>query len=516
VRYARAIVGAVPADRSIRPPGKHAIAWFSLALVLSLFLLHAGFDTTEGSNHTQTAIHWLETGRLGQIDKPADIFVRAADGLYYPAHELGAILWHVPAAAVVLAVERLPGARLPGTDARFAETAIAFNSLLFSLAIAAGFWKWLEWRFALTAGACLRATTVLMFATMLLPYSRALSDVSSAAAWLGWGLAFSSRATRGGGTGSALLAGICLGAAGATRTSTAVVILPIVALLAAQSPRRMRARHLAALVAGAAPFVAMVLWFNDLRMGSPWMPALLHPQYAIVHPGLGSWTDGVFGTLVSPGKSIFVFSPILLLSLVGAARLWKDARGEAVAILASLVLFLAAHGGNQAWAGDWAWGHRYSIFIIPLLWLPGALLFVRLGPGSRGRRAASALLALSLAVQALPLLVHWQYQYSRMWGEGRLNQSTPWSADNQLTDALRAAPANVARTFGAPIPEPPAIEGMARATHLAATGINIWWITALRAGAPSLAVWALVLTVAALACLAWRRTLRACAGPGVQ
>jgi hypothetical protein len=510
---ARAIV------RSVRPAhaidsGTRALRWFVLALAATLLLLHAGFDTTEGSNHAQTAINWIETGRLGQPERPARIFVQGIDGLYYPAHELGAVLWHLPAAAAVLAVEWAAGSpQIPGSDARFAHTAITFNSLLFSLAIATGFWKWLEWRFALTAAARLRATTVLMFATLLLPYSRALTDVSSTAAWLVWGMAFTARATRGGGAWAAALAGVCFGAAGATRTAAAAVILPMMAVLAVESSGRSRVRHLAALAAGALPFVLLVLWFNDLRTDSPWLPALRHSQYANVQPELGNYPDGVLGTLFSPGKSFFVFSPILLLSVAGFARLWKEARVEAAALAASLALFLAAHGGIQVWTGDWAWGPRYSIFITPFLWLPGALLYVRLVPGSPGRRAASALLVVSLAAQCVPLAINWQYQYHQMWAGGRLDGGTPWRADNQMTDALRAAPANIARTFGADIPLPGAVPGMSASSMLASTGINLWWVTALRAGVPPAIVWPMVLTIAAVAAAAWRRAWRAARQP---
>jgi hypothetical protein len=98
-----------------------------------------------------------------------------------------------------------------------------------------------------------------------------------------------------------------------------------------------------------------------------------------------------------------------------------------------------------------------------------------------------------------------------MWHQGRLGGEMYWRADNQLTDAFRAALGNVARTFGADIP-PPIVPGASAQTITASTGINVWWISALRSGLPARFVVPLAAALAAFALFAWRRALASVRG----
>lgn len=503
IKPSRAIVAPVPAPNV--PPSGRRFGWFGLAVAATLLLLHPGYDTTEGSYHAATALHWLETGQLGQFPRPAMVFLPGTDGLYYPAHELGAVLWHLPGAAAGLAVEAVAGRRaVAGSPQRAAAFVISCDSVLVATLIALGFWKWLEWGFAAPPRLCITASTLLLCTTMLLPYSRMLSDVGATGAWLIWGAAFGARAAVRGRERDAAAAGLSFGCALMTRLPAGVAVAPMFLVMLARSPRDWRWRQAVIAIAAALPSVTVILWFNQLRSGSMFIPGFLVQQFDVVQPGSGNLPLGATGLLFSPGKSMFVFSPALLLSVAGFLRLWRRARPEAAGIAAVFILFVLIHGSMKSWSADWGWGPRYAVFILPLLWLPAALLIGDL-PRDGRRAAVTGVLALSLCVQMVPLLVNWQYQYQNMFADGRLDAGTPWRADNQLTDAARAAAANLARTFGADLPARAPLPDMSRLTAIASTGVNVWWVTALRSGLPPLAIWSAVALIGAIAWIAWRR-----------
>ncbi|MGD8457417.1 MAG: hypothetical protein PVF83_13630 [Anaerolineales bacterium] len=85
------------------------------------------------------------------------------------------------------------------------------------------------------------------------------------------------------------------------------------------------------------------------------------------HPNF--W-EAVFGPLFSPGKSLFLYSPILLLSIVGLFKRWQLA-WPGWAFLLMLILGQALFY-DGAWWGHINWGLRYLLPVIPLLMIAAA------------------------------------------------------------------------------------------------------------------------------------------------
>ena len=116
---------------------------------------------------------------------------------------------------------------------------------------------------------------------------------------------------------------------------------------------------------------------------------------------------GLWGFLLSPGCSVFAYSPPLLLLHRTLPAFWRERQAECsvvVAISLSLLLFCA---GFAYWHGLWsAPGPRYLFVLTPLLMLPlGPWLDAH--PGSRERRAVWALAAAGLGVQLVLVLSRW-------------------------------------------------------------------------------------------------------------
>ena len=108
---------------------------------------------------------------------------------------------------------------------------------------------------------------------------------------------------------------------------------------------------------------------------------------------------GLFGFLLSPGKSLFLFAPPLLVALPGVVRLARRDRGLAVLAGVAPIGYLLFYARYTQWEGGYSFGPRYLLPAIPLACLG---LGAALADGSRGvRRLAFVLAVAGFLVQAV-------------------------------------------------------------------------------------------------------------------
>lgn len=158
----------------------------------------------------------------------------------------------------------------------------------------------------------------------------------------------------------------------------------------------------------AVPFLAAALIYNALCWGSPFRTGY-HPYFQ------SYWGEnilvGAWGMFLSPGKSVFLYSPPLLLGLGALPTLWRRHRAACLAVLAAagpVVLIYARYKLN----GDYAWGPRFIVFVVPALALGFAVLMQswqeqRARWHRRGLLAAAV--AAGLCVQLLGNAFYWDH-----------------------------------------------------------------------------------------------------------
>jgi hypothetical protein len=93
-------------------------------------------------------------------------------------------------------------------------------------------------------------------------------------------------------------------------------------------------------------------------------------------------TQSLRGFLFSPGDSIFLFTPLLVLVPWTFREFIRRFTTLSVFLFAEVAIALIAFGMNHNWHGMWCFGPRYLTFLVPLLMLPLALWLQ-----DRGRRA---------------------------------------------------------------------------------------------------------------------------------
>lgn len=89
--------------------------------------------------------------------------------------------------------------------------------------------------------------------------------------------------------------------------------------------------------------------------------------------------EGLLGYHISPARSVWLYSPILLLGLYGVYLLWKEKKRQLVIGLALSLVGTGYFYGwfrGAGWHGAWGWGPRYFVPLIPvvmLLWVMPAI-----------------------------------------------------------------------------------------------------------------------------------------------
>ncbi len=257
-------------------------------------------------------------------------------------------------------------------------------------------------------------------ASPLWPYARMLFPEAILACALGGavGCAIMGRERRG--VWWAFAAGLCLGGGMLVRAAFGVYALPLGVLLASKHAPFHGERESSPLSTkwgeslgeelafgvGVLPFAAGLLLHNALRFGSPFETGYGGEGFSTPIP------VGVFGLLFSPGKSVFLYAPPLILAVL----LWPRFRRAYPALGAFLALAwvtaLLFYGAWWAWYGGWCWGPRFLVPLIPISLLPLGML----PEGWRWRGSALALIGLGMGVQLLGVLTDVTPQYASVVG----------------------------------------------------------------------------------------------------
>jgi hypothetical protein len=137
-------------------------------------------------------------------------------------------------------------------------------------------------------------------------------------------------------------------------------------------------KWLAAGVCGIGSFLVFLGWYNYVRFGSVFESGYgLSTATSLGGHGLfeSSPLPTLAAMLFSPGKSIFLYNPVLLLFPLCVYGYYRRHKVVALAVTAAIVSNFVFHSFFTAWAGDYAWSIRYQVPVLPFLILPMVVLF---------------------------------------------------------------------------------------------------------------------------------------------
>jgi hypothetical protein len=388
--------------------------WAVFALMASIYLLGASaapavvdakvvFDTTR---------RLVDEHRLDIARDPLDagFWYVKHDGRYYSYYPIGNILALAPGYALARALEHVPDA----PAALLERLSCHLMPSLLGAALCALVFAW-----GRREGASDRVALVLTLALGLstsvglyarIPYAEVLQAL--ALTWLcERAFALRERPT----LSVALGFGVAASLVFASKLAF-VVLVPLPLAFVAHGLRarpRLWVGLVLAAAAAFAPLAALALWHNHVKTGAWWgtgYPVTVDNTWFLTHQPLRT---SLFGFLFSPGKSLFLYSPPLVLGVLAYPSYLRTRRPQALLLGATVLTVMLANAIARHWEGEWAWGPRYLVPIIPLMmlpampWLQGALAR---GHARLRRLATAGTLGLGVAVQLIGMAMpFWEY-----------------------------------------------------------------------------------------------------------
>ena len=370
--------------------GNSSGRWFNnLKFLLALTAGVLAFVVQSGELGSADTMHRLQTAHSFWTSEPAvfpneypEFGVHGRHGKLYDWYGIGQPLLLLPSDVIGTYVEKLPVFRdYNGSDPTVRNIFVTYttNTLISVLTALVCF------RFLLSLGFNVRQSVsgvlALLFCTTHLHYTQNMMENNYIFLLTLTGFAFQYEWLQSGSNRALLIGSAAFGLNLLTRLTTALDI-----------------------VAGAV-FLVLVVWFEKSSIQEFWIrfrtyAATALPTYAFFllidrayqFYRFGSWTDtyvryftlehrlqdpallanypwetpfhiGFLGPLISPEKSIFLFDPLIVLSILLMIVLWRHITAEMKAYLLatfSLVFaYMCFYARYTVWSGNFAWGDRY-------------------------------------------------------------------------------------------------------------------------------------------------------------
>ncbi len=116
-------------------------------------------------------------------------------------------------------------------------------------------------------------------------------------------------------------------------------------------------------IAAGFPFMILLFLYNYFRFGN-----IFETGYGNeIHHFNIPFFEGLYGLLFSSGKSIFVYSPILLLAPFSLLKMMKKMRYEGIVFSLIFLTFLFFYAKWKSWEGGFTWGPRFLLPTMPYL-----------------------------------------------------------------------------------------------------------------------------------------------------
>lgn len=251
-------------------------------------------------------------------------------------------------------------------------------------------------RLGYTRAVCLATALSFGLATGAFVYTKTFASEVTAAICLAGALLATLLFKQGGGYQYAVITGAALGILIANKQANLVVLPGF--LLAFWLVRRWDGRLWLALAAPLVTAGLLIVAYNFVRFGDP-----LQTGYT---PADGGFTADLAVTLpallISPGRGIVLFSPVLLLALSGLPWLGHRHPWLTWLLLSTAIPFAVLFAAWHGWHGGMTvWGPRHWLPLLPFACLPLLVAYQWLfeSAGQWTRVAAAAIVALSVVIQ---------------------------------------------------------------------------------------------------------------------
>jgi hypothetical protein len=424
-------------DLSSMRPGPRRILnnpafWLGLAAFLTALLVQSGdlgsIDTVRRLQTTHS--FWTSAPAVLPGEYP-EFGVMGRNGTIYAWYGMGQSLLMLPSDLVGTYLERLPwfagfADHDPGIRAILVSYSVNIPVCILTVLVCFRFLRLLEF----TANQAVAGALALLFGTTFLLYTQNMLENNFILMLTLIGLCFQYEWLSTGRTRSLWIGSLALGANLLTRLTTAMdIAAAALFVILVLWLRGFRGRDLLARlrdyarVAGPSYGVFLLVdrIYQYYRFGSFFNTyvSIAAEQQRQLDPSLPAnfpWTtplwEGFLGPLITPEKSIFLFDPLILLTLLLSFLVWKRFGSEIKAYLVAglwlLVIYILFYARYFVWSGDFAWGDRYITTPVQLLAMISIPLLLRYRAHLRqvAWRLGIGIAAVSMVIQ-LASVVFW-------------------------------------------------------------------------------------------------------------
>jgi len=353
-----------------------------IAAFLAIVVQSGELGSADTAHRLQTAHSFWTSEPAVFPDEYPEFGVHGRGGKLYDWYGIGQPILLLPADIVGTYVERLPVfADYRGTDPTVRNIFVAYtmNTVIsvFTALVCFGFLRLLEFSVRESVAGVL----ALLFCTTHLHYTQNMMENNFIFLLTITGFSFQYEWLRTRSTRVLLMGSIALGFNLLIRLTTgldliAVGIFLLLTLWFENASKQAHWKGFVAYTKTALPiytfFFLMDRLYQFYRFGS-WTDTYVHyfaREHRLLDPTLPAnypWETpfhvGFLGALFSPEKSIFLFDPLIILTIVIAAAGWKRFSPQVRAyMIATFFLVLACvclYARYTVWSGNFAWGDRY-------------------------------------------------------------------------------------------------------------------------------------------------------------
>jgi hypothetical protein len=473
-----------------------------LTLVLSVFFLtSAGFDTSEGAYDYAVARQIWTQRALGFAQPREGVYTVAPNGRTYASHEFGNALFLLPVAGLSVVLDKTLASRYDSRRIGFVTGFLeSLMPVIYCALTTALQYAMLRIIFEKSITTALAASMAFAFCTFVWTYSRNLFDGVLCMCILTGAMLAMMQFTRTRKMHYFLIA-TALGGLGVITRLTMVLLLVVFLVYLTMVFWKDRKWLMRLVLIGGTvltPFAAWQMYYNHLRTGHWLIAPLMSPQYAYSCGLTGDLGVGMSGLLLSPGKSIFVYVPLALLSIVCFHRFMADYPCEATSAVLLSALWLVIHAKMATnWYGAWGWGPRHFITIAPVLVLPACVGWEWMKKNIWRRILLRCALTWGAVLSVASIIGNWLFRMSLADTQGRLDAMI-WSLRRgQALDMIQGAMSNLRNmTLHKPGTYMPWFSPV---DNYASNTVNVWINSAAYAGVSPLLLSAAALTLAAVA-----------------
>jgi hypothetical protein len=477
----------------------------------SLFALtNNGWDSSEGSYGAYVlAEHIVKYRDLGFDTSPGYLFMIAPNSKYYLVHEIGNAAFMLPTAFINTAIESIFSGLIKFDKVSLIQRFIlSFQAGTYSAITATTFFGILRVGFNLRIVPSFLATICMVTTTYFWGHSRVLFDgvLCTTLLTLSFFLMIKYRQK----PDWIYLVGcfICLGSGLITRISMIIPILVSLIYLASISRSSLKVKRLLVALIVLLPFILWQFWYNHLRTGIFFKSAVqvCCPENNALD---GNLLIGMLGLLISPGKSLFIYIPLIILSLFLSKKFFNEYHKEALYISILSVLWFLLHSKLRSWYGATGLGPRHFITITPITLIPFAVYFEYILKHKVLRIFAIILSIFGILLSVASFITSYMFrlEYAQSRGIASDDELIWGFWNSQPIDLLRGALGNILRIFNHdPIIKFP--NGASEIYFFTNSTINIWPNALIHAGISWYFVALMVIYLVLLAHLSLRNIFR--------